>query len=116
MHLIRTVDGIHMQPQRALKRGIIELAGQGVHNMKETGPVIAQHIPARDGLIYNNKPSSLSGPPPITNARLQWKRVTAEVLGVDLRFTDQCHSSSSGDLSCVQNNGEDRVQNTQNNT
>lgn len=68
MHLIRTVDGIHMQPQRALKRGIIELAGQGVHNMKETSPVIAQHNPARDGLLYK-QPAELFMVP--SSSRLQ---------------------------------------------
>lgn len=42
---------------------IIEHAGQGVHHIKEISPVIAQHNPARDGLLYDNQPSSLSGPP-----------------------------------------------------
>jgi hypothetical protein len=40
---------------------IIGHAGEGVHDMKETSPVTAQHNPAPDGLLYNNQPSSSSG-------------------------------------------------------
>lgn len=64
MHLILTVVGIHMQPQHAL----LDTQAGGVHDMKETSPVIAQHNPARDGLLYK-QPAELFMVP--SSSRLQ---------------------------------------------